>query len=118
MNACVLWHRDTKKFLDVIVWQPQSSHDTMPKKGKKKSKVTNEDLDLEVMPKTEVIYDTKAIIEAELEFKWGHIYPMIKEQKVSDVGLEDIPLYENILRYGIMKVSTWPKIFLCAKVIS
>ena len=78
----------------------------MPKKGKKKSQVTEEDSYLEVMPKVEVIYeDTKAITGAELEFKWGQIYPMIKDQKVQNEGLEDIPMYENILISQITKVS-------------
>ena len=103
----VYYYRDTKLFLDVILSQPQSPHDTMPNKGKNKSKVSEEDSDLEIMPRIEIIYeDTKYIIEVEPEFKWGQIYPMIKDQKVPDAGLEDTPLYENILRYGITKVST------------
>ena len=43
---------------------------------------------------------------------------MLQDQKVPDAGLEDIPLYENILISGITKVSTRPEFFPCAKVIS
>ena len=80
----------------------------MPKKGgKKKAKVHEEDLDVEVLPKMEIIYqDTNAITWNELEFKWGHIYHMIKDHNVPDAGLEDIPLYVNIRKSGITKVST------------
>ena len=111
-------YRDTKLFLDVILSQPQSPHNTMPKKGKKKSKVVEEDSDLEIMPRIEIIYeDTKVITRAEPKFKWGQIYPMIIDQKVLDVGLEYIPIYENILRSGITNVSTRWELFPCAKVI-
>ena len=106
MNACGFNRKDTKLFLDVIVSQPHSLDNTMPKKGKKKSKATKEDSDLEVMPKIELIYEyTKVVIGGEPEFKRGQIYPMIKNQKVPDVGLEDIPLYEKIIRFRITKVS-------------
>ena len=51
---------------------------------------------MEIFPRMEIIYeDTKDVTEVELEFKWGQIYPMIKDQKVLNAGLEDIPLYEN-----------------------
>ena len=71
-------HKDTKLFLDMIVSQPQSSHNTMPKKGKMKAKVVEEDSELEVMSRIEIIYkDTKLGTEDEPEFKWGKIYPMI-----------------------------------------
>ena len=60
----------------------------MPKKGKKKARATKEDSDLEIFPRMEIIYeDTKVVIGAEPEFKWGNIYPMIKDQKVPDAGL-------------------------------
>ena len=89
-------HKDTKLFLDMIVSQPQSSHNTMPNKGKKKSRATEEHSDLEILLTMEIIYeDTKDVNGSEPEFKWGKLYPMIKYQKVLDVGLEDIPLYEN-----------------------
>ena len=66
----------------------------------------------------EIIYeDTKVITGVEPEFKWGHIYQMIKEQTILDVGLEDKPLYVNIRKYTIAKVATHPEIFPCAEVI-
>ena len=91
----------------------------MPKKGgKKKSKVTKEDSNLEVLPRMEIIYeDTKAITGAEQEFQWGQIYHMIKNENVSDAGLEDIPLYVNIRKSGITKVAMRPDLFPCAEVI-
>ena len=68
--------------------------------------------------KTEIVYeDTKAIIGLELELKWGQIYPMLVERKVSEVGLGDLALYENILRYGLTKIATRPEMFPCAEVI-
>ena len=49
------------------------------------------------MPNIEIIYeDTKSIIGAKPEFKWGQIYHMIKDQNVPDAGLEYIALYDNI----------------------
>ena len=55
----------------------------MLKKGKKKSRATKEDSDLEILLTMEIIYeDTKAVTGAEPEFKWGQIYPMMKYQKI------------------------------------
>ena len=66
----------------------------------------------------EIIYeDANEVIGVEPEFKWGQIYHMIKDQNVPDAGLEDIPLYVNIRRLGITKVSTRPEILPCAEVI-
>ena len=50
----------------------------MPNKRKnKKAKITEDDSNVEVMPRTEIIYeDTKAVTGAEQEFKWGQIYHM------------------------------------------
>ena len=54
--------------------QAQYVSDTMPKKGKKKAKVVDDESDVEITPQVEIIYgDAKSITEAELEFKWGHI---------------------------------------------
>ena len=91
----------------------------MPKKGgKKKDKVIEEDSDLEVFPRKEIIYEgTKAVTGTEPEFKWGHMYHMIKDQKVSYAGLEYIPLDVNIIKSGIAKVSMHPELFPCAEVI-
>ena len=42
---------------------------------------------------------------------------MIKDQVVPEADLEDIPLYANIMKSAIMKVSTRPEIFPCAELI-
>ena len=56
-------HSDTKLFLTMVMLQLQYSHHNMPKKGgKKKAKATEEDSDLEVLPRMEIIYeDTKDV---------------------------------------------------------
>ena len=65
----------------VFLLQAQSAFDTMPKKGKKKSKVSEEYSDLEIMPQVEIIYEeTKSITRAKPEFKWGKIYHMLQDQ--------------------------------------
>ena len=94
--------------------------DSMTKRGKKKANIVDYDSDAEVaevapVPRVEIIYeDTKAIIGAEPEFKWGQIYHLLVEKKVSEAGLEDLALYVNVLRFGINKVTTRPEIFPCA----
>ena len=103
--------------------QVQFTAEIMTKKGRKNLKIAESDSDtknFEVSPvvKTEIVYeDTKAITGADLELKWGQIYPMLVERKVPESGLEDLALYENILRSGITKIATRPKIFPCAEVI-
>ena len=90
----------------------------MPKKGKKKAKVIEEDSDLEVMPRVEIVYeDTRSVMGNEPEFKWGKIYHMLQDRNIPDAGLEDLPLFENILRSRITKVSTRPELFPCSEVI-
>ena len=42
---------------------------------------------------------------------------MIKDQTVPDAGLEDIPLYVNIRKSTITKVTTCLEIFPCVEVI-
>ena len=99
-------HRDAKTCFGVFV-QPQSTSNAMPKKGKKKAKVVEEESDLEIMPRVEIIYeDTKSVSRAETEFKWVKIYPMLQDKNIPYAGLEDLPLFGNILRLGITKVST------------
>ena len=83
----------------------------MTKKGKKKPKIVDYKSDVEITPtpRVEIIYeDTKSVIRAEPEFKWDQIYHMLNDKKVPEVGLEDLVLYENILKLGITKVSTRP----------
>ena len=45
---------------------------------------------------------------ADQDFKWGEIYQMTKDQNVPGAGLEDMTLYENIIKSGITKVSMCP----------
>ena len=88
----------------------------MTKKGKKKAKIVDYDSDVEIslVTRVEIIYeDTKSVIGVEPKFKWGQIYHMLVEKKVPEARLEDLALYDNILRYGITKVSTRPDIFPC-----
>ena len=42
---------------------------------------------------------------------------MLIEKRVLEVGLEDLAIYDNILRSNLTKVSTRPKIFPCVEVI-
>ena len=42
---------------------------------------------------------------------------MLKEKKVPEAGLEALVIYDNILKYGITKVSTRPEIFPFPEVI-
>ena len=82
----------------------------MPKKsGKRKSKASEVDSDVEIISRTEITFeDTKAITGADQEFKWGEIHHMIRDQNVLDAGLEEMSLYENIKNSGITKDSTRP----------
>ena len=90
----------------------------MPHKHKKKVQAANEDLKIEIITRVEVIYeDTKAVTGIEPEYKWGEIYQMITNISVLDKGLEYLPIYSNIERSAIIKVSTCPKNFPCLKVI-
>ena len=97
--------------------------DNITKRGKKKAKIIDYDLDVEVekfyyVPRVEIIYeDTKAITRAKPEFRWGQLYHMMVEKRVPEAGLEDLALYDNILRSGITKVATRPKFFPYAEVI-
>ena len=76
MDACWFDHSNTKLFISLGMLQPYSSHHNMPKTGgNKKAKVDEDDSDLEVLPRMEIIYeDIKAVTRDELEFKWGQIY--------------------------------------------
>ena len=54
---------------------------------------TDEDLEIEIITRVEVIYeDTKAITGIEPEYKWGEIFWMITNWSVPDIGLEDLPI--------------------------
>ena len=90
----------------------------MPWKGKKKVQAVDEDPEIEVIMRVEVIYeDTKAVTGSETEYKWGEIYRMITNRSISDTGLEDLPIYSNIERSMIMQVYTRLKLFPCVELI-
>ena len=75
----------------------------MPRKGKKKVQAADEDPEVEVIMRVEVIYeDTKAVTGSEPEYKWGEIYQMITNRSIPDTGLEDFPIYANIERSVII----------------
>ena len=68
-----------------------------------------DDPEVEIITQVEIIYeDTKPVIGADPEFRWGQVYQMIKDHIVPGAGLEDIPIYTNIKRSTIMKASTRP----------
>ena len=62
--------------------------ETMPKKGRKKLKITESDSDTDIVEvplaiKVEILYeDTKAVTGVELDLKWGQIYPMMFDKKM------------------------------------
>ena len=53
----------------------------------------------------------------EPEYKWGDIYRMISRREVPDMGLEEAPIYANIEKSAIMKVSTRPELFPCSELM-
>ena len=90
----------------------------MSKRQKKKAPVVKEYPDMEVVTKTEYIYeDTKCISSVELEYQWGEIYRLIMHWEVSDMGLEEEGIYANIERSSLMKIATRPELFPCSEVI-
>ena len=90
----------------------------MSKRQKKKAPVVEEGPEVEVVTKTEYIYeDTKCTSGIEPEYQWGDIYRLITQREVPDIGLEEEPIYANIERSALMKVATRLEIFPCAEVI-
>ena len=90
----------------------------MPQKQKKKTQVAEEEPEVEIITRVEVIYeDTKAITGIDPEYKWGDIYRMISNQSVPKAGFKDFPIYANIERSTIMKVATRPELFPCSEVV-
>ena len=84
----------------------------MSKKGKNKSKFADDEPKVKITPKLEIIYEyTKAVTEVDPEFKWGQIYHILWDKKVPHAGLEDLKLFDNILRSGITKASTRLELF-------
>ena len=90
----------------------------MLKQQKKKVPVVEEDPDVEIITKTEYIYeDTKCIIGVEPEYQWGDIYRLITRWEVPNIGFEEESIYANIERSSLMKIATRPKIFPFSEVI-
>ena len=80
--------------------------------------MVEEDPDVEVVTKTEYIYeDTKCITGVEPKYQWGEIYSLITCQEVPDMGLEEEGIYTNIERSSLMKIATRPELFPCSEVI-
>ena len=95
----------------------------MMKEERKKIRIVESDSNRDVVEipsvvKTEIAYeDTKDITGGDLELKWGQIYPMLVERKVSEAGLGDLALYENILRSRLTKITTRKEFFPYAEVL-
>ena len=52
----------------------------MPRKGKKKAQATEDEPEVKVITRVEIICeDTKVVISSEPEYRWGNIYQMIKD---------------------------------------
>ena len=80
--------------------------------------MVEEDPDVEVITKTEYIYeDTKCISGVEPEYQWGEIYRLITCREVPDMGLVEEGIYANIERSSLMKIATSLELFPCSKVI-
>ena len=90
----------------------------MSKRQKKKAQVAEEEPEVKVITRLEIIYeDTKATTGVELDYKWGEIFRMISNQNVPDAGFEEMKIYANIEKSALMKVATRPKLFPCSEVI-
>ena len=90
----------------------------MSKRQKKKAPVVEEEPEVEVVTKTEYIYeDTKCISGVEPEYQWGGIYRLITRREVPDTGLEEESIYANIERSSLMNIATRPELFPCSEVI-
>ena len=102
----------------IVFLQAQSVSEIMPNKGNKKAKIADDESEVEITSRVEIIYgDTKSVTGTEPEYKWGTICHMLQDKKVPDTSLEDLNLHDNILRSRITKVSTIPELFPCSEVI-
>ena len=80
--------------------------------------MVEEEPDVEVITKTEYIYeDTKCITGVEPEYQWGDIYRLIMRREVPDIGFEEENIYANIERSSLMKIAIRPELFPCSEVI-
>ena len=103
--------------LQCYIWQEEFEL-TMSKRQKKKAPVVEEEQEVEVVTKTEYVYeDTKCIYGVEPEYQWGEIYRLITRREVPDMGLEEESIYANIERSSLMKVTTRPELFPCSEVV-
>ena len=74
--------------LQCYIWQEEFEL-TMSKRQNKKAPVVEEEPEVEVVTKTEYVYeDTKCISGVEPEYQWGEIYRLISRREVPDTGLE------------------------------
>ena len=90
----------------------------MSKRQKKKSPIAEGDPEVEIITKTEYIYeDTRATTGVEPDYKWGKIYKLISNQDVPDTRFEELTIYANIEKSTLMKIATRPELFPCSKVI-
>ena len=90
----------------------------MSKRQKKKVPIAEGDPEVEIITKTEYIYeDTGATTGVEPDYKWGEIYRLISNQEVPDIGFEELTIYANIEKSSLMKIATRPEIFPCSEVI-
>ena len=101
----------------MYIWQEELEL-TMSKRQKKKAHVVEKEPEMEVVTKTEYVYeDTKCISSVEPEYQWGEIYRLITRREFPDMGLEEESIYANIERCSLMKVATRPELFPCSEVI-
>ena len=90
----------------------------MSKIERKKALVVEEEPEVEVVTKTEYIYeDIKCIFDIEPGYQWGDVYRLITRREVPDIGLEEESIYANIERSALMKVATRLELFPCSEVI-
>ena len=90
----------------------------MSKRQKKKAPAVEEEPEVEVVTKTEYIYeDTQCVSCVDPEYKWGEIYRLISCREVPDMGLKEESIYDNIEKSALMKVATRPELFPCSEVI-
>ena len=62
----------------IVLLQAQFVSDIMPNKGKKKANITDDELDIEITLRVEIMYeDTKSVTRTEPEYKCGNIYHML-----------------------------------------
>ena len=89
----------------------------MSKRKKKKAPVVDEEPEVEVMTKTEYIYeDTRCTTGVEPEYKWGEIYRLTSHHEVPDTGFEEEMIYANI-EISALNITTRPELFPCSELI-